>query len=124
MTDADATPGELNVLTDEGIVFDDGTHLAWPECDGTVRRYDRFGRLLEERRPGDEGQAEWLSLFPVDLVEVEFTATFRKTLRLPRERYQLDAELANVAPPEDDCTERVGEITLHSVRRNGRLLPS
>ncbi|MBA3313935.1 MAG: hypothetical protein H0T47_11710 [Planctomycetaceae bacterium] len=124
MHDADAAdqPAELNVLTEDGIVFDNGSRMAWPECDGTVRLYDHSGRLIDERGPGHEGQEDWLSLFPTDLVEVEFSAVFRRTMRLPRGRYQLQAELYNVAPPEDTCTQLLGDVTLRRITKNGREL--
>jgi hypothetical protein len=106
-------------LNDDGVRLDDGGWVAWPECDGTVRRYDRFGRLSETVSPGDPGHDEWLAMFPLDTVVVEYTVTYRTTLRLPKGRYQLEAELANVRPPEDACHEPVGEPVLTRIVKNG-----
>ena len=111
-------------LTDRGIELDDGTVITWPECDGTIRRLDAHGDCRESRAPGDAGYEEWLGLLPVDAVEVEFTATFRRTLHLPKGRYDLRHELAEVRPPEDECSRYVGgTLRLTRVARNGRELP-
>ena len=107
-------------LTDDGLLLEDGGLVAWPSCDGSLRRLDPGGRPVETIRPDDPDYRHWLSLFPLDEVEVEYTVTYRTTLRLPKGRYQLDNELACLTPPEDACHERVGGIAVTRVVRNGR----
>lgn len=110
-------------LTDEGIRLDDGGWIAWPECDGTIRRFDQAGQWMETISPGDPGHDEWLGLFPLDTIVVEYTATYRTTLRLPKGRYQLQAELGNVTPPEDACSQTIGAVNVQRVIKNGREVP-
>jgi hypothetical protein len=113
----------LNELTDDGIPFDDGSTLEWPDCDGTIRRLDPSGGCDEERRPGDEGYDEWRDLFVIDEVEVIYTAKFRTKLMLPRGRYDLRQELAIIEPPEDDCSQAIeGSVTIESAECNGRVI--
>ena len=113
----------VNELTDDGIPFDDGSTLEWPDCDGTIRRLDPSGGCEEERRPGDEGYDEWRDLFLIDEVEVVYTARFRTKLMLPRGRYDLHQEIAAVEPPEDDCSQLVeGSVKVETVERNGRRI--
>jgi hypothetical protein len=109
-------------LTDEGIRLDDGGWIAWPECDGTIRRFDRTGHWMETIGRGDAGHDEWLALFPLDTVVVEYTATYRTTLRLPKGRYQLQAELDNITPPEDPCHQPVSAAVVRRVVKNGQEL--
>jgi hypothetical protein len=107
-------------LTDDGLRLEDGGWVAWPECDGTIRRFDRFGRASETIRPGDPGHAAWIELFPLDTVVVEYTATYRTTMQLPKGRYQLQAELENITPPSDACHHPLGSVTVTKVEKNGR----
>jgi len=119
MSDATA----LNVhLTDRGLLLDDGGFIGWPDCDGTLHRFDKFGRPIETIAPGDDEHEHWFKLFPHDVVEIDYAVVYRATLRLPRGRYQLQNELANVTPLEDACHKVLGSPTVRQVKRNGQLL--
>lgn len=109
-----------NELTDDGIEFDDGRVLEWPDCDGTIRCLDPHGDCEQVRRPGDDGYEDWLALFPVDEIEVEYRVTLRTTMRLPKGRYRLAHEIEEIQLPEDACTHPVaGTFELLGVTRNG-----
>lgn len=48
----------------------DGGIIEPPEDDGTIRRRDVHGNMMEVRRPDDQGYQEWASLFISPMTEV------------------------------------------------------
>jgi hypothetical protein len=114
----------VSELTDEGIVLDDGGLLTWPDCQGLIRRLNPYRDCVEHRIPGDDGYDDWFGLFPVDVIEVEYTVGFRHQLRLARGRYHLRHELGELTPPEGPCTAAMaGTLRVQTVMKNGRELP-
>lgn len=56
----------LSPYSDEGLEFDDGSVLQWPDEDGTIRLIDGFGNTVEVWHEGDDGWNEQRDRFPDD----------------------------------------------------------